>query len=110
MAKTKRVSTAEAAEIIGVSERRVRQIAEFLHGERNEFGAFTFSRPIIEEYAAERLSRAPTIEAEKVERLEEHVAALEAHIDRLEAVVARLEGSVEHFDETRRAAVEELTR
>ena len=48
------LTTGQVAEVLGVSERRVRQLAEFLHAERAADGSLRFSTPVVEEYAMQR--------------------------------------------------------
>jgi hypothetical protein len=48
------LTTGEVAGALLVSERRVRQLAEFLHAKRAEDGSLRFSRAVVEEYATKR--------------------------------------------------------
>lgn len=84
MAQRRRLNTAEAAEIIGLSERRVRQIAEFLHAERDPFGKLHFDPAIVDAYAAERQAvRKAATNADRIAELEERVEKLERTVKRL---------------------------
>lgn len=85
MPKRTRLTTAEAAEIVGVTERRIRQLAEFLHADRDEFGRLHFDPAVIATYAESRHSR---LDSEHRTRTNaERITALEARLEALEAAL-----------------------
>lgn len=77
------IPTAEAAAIAGVTERRMRQLAELLHAERDELGRLHFDRVVVDEYADRRRAAVRTItNAQRIDALEAEVAELRELIRR----------------------------
>jgi hypothetical protein len=84
MPSRKRLSTAEAAEVVGLSERRIRQLAEFLHAERDPFGKLHFDPAIVDAFAIERQAVRRTVtNSDRIVQLEQRVADLERAVKRL---------------------------
>ena len=80
------ISTAQAAERLGLTKRRVRQAADRLGGTRTETGRYVYSRQLVEEYRRRHDRR-----AEPQREQPDTQALLEQIIGELRAIRSLLE-------------------
>lgn len=87
-----KIPSAEAASLLGVTQRRVRQLAQFLHGERDEMGNWWFDRGAVLEHAEVRsIQRRGLAAIQRLEHLEQEVERLQDAVDLLGRILgARL--------------------
>jgi hypothetical protein len=77
-----KISTGEVARMLGVTERRARQLAAPLRAERDELGNWWFDRNVVVEHAEMRAQQGRGQAA--IGRLEVRLGALEARVTALE--------------------------
>lgn len=77
-----RINTAEAASLLGVTERRARQLARFLHAERDEMGNWWFDKAAVLEHSEVRaMDRKGKVAMARLEDLERDVDRLAQAVD-----------------------------
>lgn len=77
------ISTAQAAELLGVTKRRVRQASDRLGGWRTESGRYVYSRKLVQDYRLRHLRSREVEEQDEVRRLLEQLVEEVAGIRRL---------------------------
>ena len=77
------ISTAQAAELLGVTKRRVRQASDRLGGWRTESGRYVYSRKLVQDYRARHLRSREAEDQDEVRRLLEQLVEEVAAIRRV---------------------------